>query len=103
MANLRLEERAHNGSRHAGSREQHATSCRIGMGEPLQPKYKQDRRKQVAQLDVDVQFERPFFSAGFTGISRLNIFSMRSVMRNPPMTLIEADTTATNPSQVLTW
>ena len=102
MVNARCEERPHNGCGHPSRSEQHAASCRIGMCEPLQAKDKQDRCEEIARLDVDVQFELPFLPVAFVGISRLNIRSIRSVIRNPPMTLIEAEITATKPSQVLT-
>src|SRR5437868_14818977 len=71
------------------------------MREPFEAEDEENRSSQVSELDVDVHFALPFFSAGFTGISRLNILSMRSVMRKPPITLIEAEITAMNPSQVL--
>src|SRR6185312_11288280 len=100
---LRIEQRSHDGSGHARCCQQHSPAGRIGMGKPLQSKYEQNGSREVGELNVDVQAAFPFWalSPGFTGISRLNIFSMRSVIRNPPITLIEAETTATNPSQVL--
>ena len=72
------------------------------MRESLQSKDKQDGSSEVTELDVDIHFEFPFFPAGFTGGSRLNIFNMRSVIMNPPITLIEAEITAMKPSHVAT-
>src|SRR5690242_5830739 len=95
-----MEERPDDCRRHSGSRKQHAASGRVGMREPLQSENEEDRSRQIAELDVNVHFEFPFLEAGLVGTSRLNIFSIRSVIMNPPITLIDAEITAMKPSHV---
>src|SRR5580692_6151784 len=64
---------------------------------PLQRKNKENAGDEVGNLD-NLLISRQVGVHGFVGRLDLNIFSMRSVIRNPPTTLVVAATTARNPN-----
>ena len=105
-----VDQRADDGEQHADRRLLHAALALVRAGQALQAEDEEDRRGQVARLDDEVS--RIVTSGRFRGrrrprrcprrALRLNIFSMRSVMRKPPTTLVVAQTTAMKPRIVAT-
>src|SRR5271154_2886377 len=63
---------------------------------PFQRQNKESAGDEVDDLD-DLLISGEVRGHGFVGRLDLNILSMRSVMRNPPTTLLVAATTARNP------
>src|SRR5262249_8980725 len=76
----------------------HAASRLFGRREALQSENEEDRRGQVHRLD---KVGPHFLSLSALSV-RLNIRSIRSVMMNPPTTLMVAEITATKPRRVAT-
>src|SRR3954465_5842972 len=94
-----LHQRADNREQHAESGVVHAAARFFRRCEPLQPENEQDRRRQVHRFD---EVGPHFLSVSTTRSVRLSMRSMRSVMMNPPTTLIVAEVTATKPRMVAT-
>src|SRR3954447_7625153 len=97
--NIRMEKRADNSGSHAGRSHNHSAARRIRMAQPLQAKNEQAGSDEVCGFK-EILSVAHFFSSGLSvlGASFLrNILSMRSVIRNPPVTLIMAEVTAAQP------
>src|SRR4030095_2425463 len=76
----------------------HATPCSCRRTQPFQRQDEQRRRDHVSDFDDDIG--RGHRVHAFLAPLDLNIFSMRSVMMNPPTILLVADTMATVPKIV---
>jgi hypothetical protein len=126
---MSVEQRTDDRKHHSQLREEHAPSRTARRAEPLQSEDEKCRGDQVevaqhlAGRDVShaldpVQHKRGEGEGGqrrpghpaalpcgagaaADSASLLNIFSMRSVIRNPPTTLVEEQATAMRPSAVL--
>src|SRR5438309_5194416 len=97
--NIRMEQRAYYSGRHSSRSHDHAAARRIRMAESLQAKNEQAGGDEICSFQKILSVAH-FFSSGLAalGASFLrNIFSMRSVIRNPPVTLIMAEVTAAQP------
>src|SRR5579872_7186177 len=94
-----MEERAENRREHSGGRQDHAAARRIRMAQPFQSENKQDGGGQIGGFKkiAGVHFFSPVLSSVFMASFLRNILSMRSVIRNPPVTLIVAEVTAAHP------
>src|SRR5262249_52363692 len=95
---LGLDQRPEDRQAHADLAHQDPHPGGGGRAEPLQGKDEERRRDDVADGGEDLLYLRRKVHRRF---SRLNIFSMRSVMRNPLMTLMVEAVTATAPRMVL--
>src|SRR5689334_12632229 len=93
--NFRLEQSADDGGRHSRSRHDHSTAGRVRMTKPLQAKDEKNGGNQVDCFDQESGVH--FFSSALTASFLRNILSIRSVIRNPPVTLIMAEVTAAQP------
>src|SRR6476469_2318366 len=97
--NIRMEKRAYHGGSHSSGSHNHAAARRVRMAQSLQAKNKETGGNQICGFE-EILSVAHFFSSGFSvlGASFLrNIFSMRSVIRKPPVTLIMAEVTAAHP------
>src|SRR5205807_2130345 len=98
--NPRMEHGSQNGGRHSRGRHDHSPAGCIGMAQPLQAQDEEDRRYQIGDFKK-IGGCVHFFASALTASFLRNIFSMRSVIRKPPVTLIMAEVTATVPRMVL--
>ena len=87
-----VQERADDGEQHPQLGEEHPAAGGLGVAETAQPHDEEDGGEQVEELQ---QVALHYFRAR-------NILRMRSVMRNPPTTLMVEAVTAMKPSAVLT-
>ena len=96
---VRADEGADDGGEHAAFGQEHAAARSLGMRHALERKDEEDGSDQVGgfhEVGGQGHLATPA-SAGFASLRLLNILSMRSVMPNPPTTLMVAVVTATNP------
>src|SRR5271167_790191 len=84
-----------NGQDHADLAGQHSAARRRRRAQPFQRKDKKNAGDEIDDLD-DLLIAGEV-GHGFVGRLLLNILSMRSVIRNPPTTLLVAATTARKP------
>ena len=118
-----IDQRADHGHQHADGGQLHAAAGLVGRGQSAQAEDEQHRGGQVGGLDEELAQPSPAASTpatrrigrgdqrceqvasalviGYFRSWRLNILSMRSVIMNPPTTLIVAAVTATKPRNVL--
>src|SRR5207248_11052658 len=90
---LVVDQRADDGEEHADLGEEHSAARGLRMAQAPEPEDEEDRRGEVEKLQhVPLHGYLP----------ARNIFRIRSVMRNPPTTLMVEATTARKPSRVLT-
>src|SRR5436305_4934635 len=92
-----MEQGPDDGGCHSSRRHNHAPPGSVRMAQALEPHHKKNGGKQVSGLKDDLSGAH-FFSSAFGASFLWNILSMRSVIRNPPVTLIMAEVTATHPS-----
>src|ERR1019366_7568552 len=91
-----IQQRAHNCQQHAELAGPHTVPRGGRTAHELQRKNEQRRRNQIREFDEVLAMQH----YGFCGLLDLNIFSMRSVIRNPPTTLLVAATIAIVPRTV---
>src|SRR5262249_30341749 len=94
--NLAIEKRGDHRDQHADRGGQVSVACGFGRAESADSQNEKHRREEVGRANRD--FESPsgdHLARGPAG-SR-NIWSMRSVTRNPPMTFTVPSTTAIKP------
>ena len=94
---LVVEECADDCEEHAHRGELHAASRRIWLGEAAKAEDERRRSGNVGDLDEECANLRVHFGASVF----LNILSMRSVITNPPTTLMVAAATATAPMTLI--
>src|SRR6266540_2848025 len=92
---LLLQEGAHDRDEHPDRRELHAPPGPVGDREAAQAQDEEEGRREVGGLDEHRPGSHRLAPPGRP--PRRNILSMRSVMMNPPTTLMVAQVTATNP------
>src|ERR1700686_3842524 len=91
-----MEQGTGDGEDHADLASSHAALGRGWRAHPFQRQNKENAGDEVDDLD-DLLIAREIGGHGFVGRLDLNIFSMRSVIRNPPTTLLVAAITASTP------
>ena len=94
-----MHQRADNGRQHSGLGQEHSAARRLRMAHRLQAEHEEDRREQIGGFDEVGR--RAHLRTTFSCWRFWNIFSMRSVIPNPPTTLMVEVVTARNPSMVL--
>ena len=97
---LGVDQGAYDGEQHADGGIAHPGSRLLRTAQSPKPDDEKDRAHQVGALDDQVAQRKAPGHLGFRS-SRLNILSMRSVMRNPPTTFTVAQITATKPMALL--
>src|SRR5215472_17346099 len=81
---------------HTALGEEHAAACGLGMRHAFERKDEENGSDQISSFH-EVGREGHFASGLASDLRLLNIFSMRSVMPNPPTTLMVAAVTAMKP------
>src|SRR5262249_53999304 len=104
---LLVEQRADHGEQHAERGLPHAAAGPFGIAQAPKTDDEQQRGSEVQQLNQrfagsDLVAREDFGQRHALRPGRLNILSIRSVMRNPPTTLMVAQATAIEPSTLLT-
>src|SRR5262249_19580855 len=103
VVDVRMEQRAKDSGGHTGCGQDHPASGSIRMAQAPQAQNKQAGGDQVCGFEK-ILCVGHFFSSALAASFLRNIFSMRSVMRKPPVTLIMAEVTARPPrTSANTW
>src|SRR5260370_34688595 len=96
--NGRMKERSEGGRRHTRGCHDHAATRGVGMAQALQAHHEENRSNKVSSLKKQLAVAHFFPSAAWASFRVAsflwNILSIRSVIRNPPVTLIMAEVTA---------
>src|SRR5262245_19177576 len=101
-----MQQCADDGHQHSKGGGIHTATSRFRMAHPLEAVYEKDRGEQIAEFNKVIAAHHRFSSFPPESlpppIRSLNILSMRSMLMNPPTTLILAEVTAMQPRNLLT-